>query len=143
MMNRNFKRISRYLSVFCLVLMIIFTFSISFVVNASSHDLDDPPGTPDTPFTFQNPLKADYNTVESFIGAILDIVVKVGVSLVTLMIIWAGFLFVTAQGSDEKLITARKAFTYAIIGAAIVLGAFVIEKALQGTVDQLTNEETT
>ena len=53
------------------------------------------------------------------------------------MIIWSGFLFVTARGSDEKLSTAKKAFAYAVIGAAIVLGAFVIEQALQGTVDQL------
>lgn len=137
-MNKNLKRIFHYLSAFCLVLMIVFSFSGTVLADPPSlgnpHDHDQ---TPSGDFTFQNPLKQDYNTVEAFIGAILEVVVKVGIPVLTLMIIWSGFLFVTARGSDEKLSTAKKAFAYAVIGAAIVLGAFVIEQALQGTVDQL------
>jgi len=54
-----------------------------------------------------------------------------------LAIIYTGFLFVEAQGSPEKITKAKKALTYTIIGAAILLGAFVIADAIGKTVDEI------
>ena len=58
-------------------------------------------------------------------------------SLGTIMIIWAGILYLTSAGSPEKMGKAKTAFIYAIIG--IVVGilattiANVIVGILQGT----------
>ena len=56
------------------------------------------------------------------------------------MIIYTGFLFVTARGDVAKITTAKQAFLYVIIGAAIMLGAFVIKTAITGTVEQLKGQ---
>ena len=55
--------------------------------------------------------------------------------MVVFFIIYAGFLFVTAQGKDEALKSARKALVNALIGAAIVFGAFVILEVIEATVN--------
>ncbi len=83
----------------------------------------------------QNPIRA--GNFEEFLNAIISIVVQIGVPVVALGIIYSGFLFVTAGGNTEKLNLAKQTFLYTLIGAAIVLGAFVISAAIQGTVDQL------
>lgn len=84
-----------------------------------------------------NPLGDSIKDIPSFIKAIINIVLTVGVPIVVLAIIYAGFLFVTAQGNEEKLKTAKKTFLYTIIGAAILLGAFVIANAIRGTVEEI------
>jgi len=88
-----------------------------------------------TQFQIKNPLKAD-DLVE-FIHDILGIVVQVGVPLLVLAVVYVGFLFVAARGNSSKLEEAKTAFFWTIIGAAIVLGAFVISTALQNTINQL------
>jgi len=89
--------------------------------------------------TIENPLKDGLDDIPSFIVAIIKIVLVVGVPLVALAIIYSGFLFVQAQGNKDKLETAKKAILYSIIGAALVLGAFVISNAIQGTVDDISS----
>jgi Na+-driven multidrug efflux pump len=85
--------------------------------------------------TLENPLK--YDNVPELIEAIINIVVQIGVPVVGVMIIYSGFLFVSAQGNEEKLTKAKSAFLWTVIGAAIVLGAFVISRAIRATIDQL------
>jgi len=75
--------------------------------------------------------------IPSFIQTILNSVLVVGVPIVTLAIIYTGFLFVTAQGNSEALTKAKKTLLYTLIGAALLLGSFVISKAIKGTVDEI------
>ncbi len=76
----------------------------------------------------QNPLKAE--TFDQLISAIADIVMKIGGTLAFLFIIWSGFLFVTARGSEEQLKKAKVTFQWTIIGTAVLLGAAVIAKII-------------
>jgi len=99
----------------------------------SANDPSDTPGG--GVLRLQNPIKA--NTFPQFLQAIIAIVVQVGIPVVVLGIMYAGFLFVTARGNSEQLNTAKQALLYSLIGAGIVLGAFVISTAIQGTIDQL------
>lgn len=85
----------------------------------------------------ENPLSDDLKDIPAFIVAIINIVLLVGIPIVTLAIIYAGFLFVSAQGNTEKLGTAKKALLYSVVGAGLLLGAFVLAEAIKGTVDQL------
>ena len=76
-------------------------------------------------------------TIPDFIKVIINIVLVVGIPIVALAIIYTGFLFVTAQGNTEKLGKAKKALVYTLLGAAILLGAFVIAEAIGKTVDEI------
>ncbi len=86
--------------------------------------------------TLTNPLP-DITSVQAFIAKLLDLVVQIGLPVVVLMIVYCGFLFVTARGDTEQLKTAKTAIVWTLIGAAVVLGASVISQAICGTINQL------
>lgn len=84
-----------------------------------------------------NPIGPNLNTLPDFIIKLIKIVLYVGVPIVALAIIYTGFLFVSAQGEEKKLIEAKKAIVSTLIGAVLLLGAFVIANAIQQTVDDI------
>lgn len=84
-----------------------------------------------------NPLNSDIDTIPKFINELIKIVLYVGIPIVALAIIYTGFLFVEAQGSPEKITKAKKALLYTLIGAVLLLGAFVIANAIGKTVDEI------
>jgi len=90
------------------------------------------PGAP----PIDNPLGA-IDSIEGLIHAILNIVVQIGLPVIALAIVYCGFLFVKAQGNESELTKAKTALFYTVIGAAVVLGAFVIQQAIIGTINQL------
>jgi len=75
-------------------------------------------------------------SIPQFIKSLLDIVIKLGVTVSAFFLIWAGYLFVTSQGDPGKLTTARRAFTWAVIGTAVVLGSWLIASVIQVTIWQ-------
>ena len=93
-------------------------------------------GTPADPNNFSNPL--DFETLADFLNALLNVIIIIGIPVVTLAIIFAGFLFITAQGNETKVSTAKKIFFWVVIGALLILGAKALAVAIQGTVDDLT-----
>lgn len=87
-----------------------------------------------------NPFKCPNNdcSIKGFIEAIINkILMPIGGMVAVLMIMYAGFMYVTAQGDTGKISKAHDALLYAVIGAAVLLGAFVISQAIGGTIDQL------
>ena len=90
-----------------------------------------------------NPLKFDCtangtgNCLESFLSSIMDFVIQIGVVVVILMLVYIGYLFVVAQGSDSKLSEARQALMWTLIGALILLGAKAITSGIMSTVRAL------
>ena len=83
---------------------------------------------------FDNPIETD--TLAGFLEKVLDIILTIGIPIVAVFIIYSGFLFVTARGNAEKLKEAKQTFFYTMIGAAILLGAWVLAQAISGTIDQ-------
>jgi len=82
-----------------------------------------------------NPLKSENLT--ALLADILNIVVEIGIPIVTIMIIMAGFKYVTAGGDSGKVQDAHEMFLWTVVGAAIVLGAFVIVNIIQTTVNAI------
>lgn len=78
--------------------------------------------------TLTNPIA--YTTVYEFVRAMLGVVVRIGVLVLGIMIVYSGFLFVTAQGNTQKLEEAKKSFIWVVIGGAIVLGAWGLSLAI-------------
>lgn len=87
--------------------------------------------------TLKNPLKFD--SLPELISGILNGVVQLGAILLVLMLVWVGFLFVTAQGNPEKVSTARSALLWTVIGGLILLGAEAIAKVVEATVGSITS----
>lgn len=84
----------------------------------------------------ENPFKE--NTIEGLINTIVnDILLPIGGVVAVLMIMWAGFLYVTAKGDPGQIKKAHDALLWAVIGAAILLGAWVISQAITTTISQL------
>ncbi len=82
------------------------------------------------------PFKGTGNTIEGFINLIIkDILMPIGGVVAVLMVMWAGFLYVTAGGKPAQIEKAHKAFLAAVIGAAILLGAYVISSAISKTLE--------
>ena len=88
------------------------------------------------PIVIVNPFKA--NTIQELIKTIIDdILIPIGAVVAVVMIMYAGFLFVTARGDSGQITKAKDALLYAVIGAAILLGASIISKAIEITIGQL------
>jgi hypothetical protein len=75
-----------------------------------------------------NPLGADSFT--GLIQLIVSLAARVGVPIAGIFVVLAGFQFVTAQGNEEKLKRAKATLTYALIGAGVLIGAWVIANAV-------------
>jgi hypothetical protein len=85
-----------------------------------------------------NPLAFD--SIKEFLIAATDAFIKIAFPIVVLMIIYSGFLFVAAQGNEEKLKTAKRTIMWTIIGALIVLSATVLVNVIGGTVDKIKSD---
>lgn len=74
--------------------------------------------------SFKNPLS--FTSITDMIVAILNIVIIISTPIVVFFLIYAGFMYVTAQGNPEKLKVASSALLYGIIGGVIILAAIPI-----------------
>ena len=79
--------------------------------------------------TIPNPLRA--NTFEQLLNSIVDFLFYLSLGLVPLMIVIAGFYFITAQGDPAKIETGKTLLKWAIIGFIIVICAKGIIQLLQ------------
>ena len=86
--------------------------------------------------TITNPFKQ--NTIQDLIKTIVnDILMPIGAVVAALMVMYAGFMYVTAGGDPGKIKKAHDALLWTVVGAAILLGAWVISQAIQSTINQL------
>jgi len=105
-------------------------------------DKQTPPPGPGTdvsqnqpPITLKNPLKV--NSIAEFLELVLKIVTLFALPIIIFFIIYAGFLFVTAQGKPDQITKARNALLYSVVGGVIILGAHLLLAVIQGTVGTL------
>jgi type II secretory pathway component PulF len=91
--------------------------------------------------TYLNPIKlmltngTEVTTIPQLLLALVDGFVALMAPVIVAFIIYAGFLFVTAAGEPAKIEKARFVLTWTLIGAAVLLGAKVMEVAVQTTVE--------
>jgi len=79
-----------------------------------------------------NPIGAP--SIQEFIRIFLEGILKIGMPIVALAVIYCGFLFVKAQGKPEAITKAKDALLYTLIGAAVLLGSWAIAKLVADTV---------
>jgi len=81
--------------------------------------------------TLDNPI--NFNTFPDLFGAIATGVLAIIGGLSTIMIIWAGILYLTSAGNTSQMDTAKKALFYAIIGIVVASGATAIVAFIKTT----------
>ena len=86
---------------------------------------------------FENPLNSNFSSIPAFIAGALKVLVIVALPIITLFIVISGFMYIMARGNPGKITEANKNFMYVIIGALLILGAWVIATLIGGTVTQL------
>lgn len=85
--------------------------------------------------TLVNPLKV--NSLEGLLGLIIDAAVQLGTIVLILALVYVGFLFVAARGSEEKIRDARRYFFWIVIGGLLVLGAKGLSEVIKSTANTL------
>jgi hypothetical protein len=123
-----FIRYKNALNVLYVVIVLFAPFVFSYAADPAGVNLD---------VRIQNPLGGGVRTIPAFIESALNLVMMIGVPIVALAIIYAGFLFVTAQGNSTKLEEAKKTLMHVLIGAALLLGSWIIANAIQGTIEEI------
>ena len=86
-----------------------------------------------------SPLNPSISSIPAFISTALKVLVMVALPIISLFIVYSGFMFVIARGNESMLSEAKKNFFFVIVGSILILGAWVIATLIGGTVAQLTN----
>jgi hypothetical protein len=84
-----------------------------------------------------NPLQ-NICSFGDFVELLLQGVIRIGLPIAVLFIVYSGFLFVTAQGSVTKLDEAKKTFLWTVVGVAIFLGSWTLAMIVKETIVLLT-----
>lgn len=88
-----------------------------------------------SPGVLTNPLGD--KTLIDLLNIILDAIVLLMIPIIVLMVIYAGFTFVTAQGNQEKLSRAKTMLLWTLVGALIILAAEAILTLITNSVESL------
>lgn len=88
------------------------------------------------PISIPNPV-GNINSLSDLFYKIVNFVVSLSYVVIAFFLLLAGFKFVTAQGSEDKLTDAKNTFKYTVIGAILIIGAQVIVDVVRGIITQI------
>lgn len=77
------------------------------------------------------------DTIPEVLLTLVDAVLLLLAPIAVVFFVYAGFLFVTAQGNDQKLSVAKRMFFWTFLGAVLILGTKVLTEAIQQTINEL------
>ena len=84
----------------------------------------------------ESPLK-NIGGIEVLIEKILNALVLILLPIAAVFIIYAGFLYVKAQGNSEALKKAHQALLWTLVGTAVILGAWLLAQIIGATIEQI------
>jgi hypothetical protein len=128
-MKKHFARIIRYgrIGIFTALLPVV-TFAQSGQCGSGTSN-----GTLCNPSSLPN--------FQQFIAAFLKAIVQISLPILTLFIVYAGFKFVFARGKPEGITEAKRNFLYVILGAILILGAWVLATLISTTASQVLGQQ--
>lgn len=111
---------------FLVVLTIILSLGLSGAVQASYNFEKDSGLKKAGEDLGYNTSRGGDNFIESYIGQLLTIVFSFLGLIFFGLILYAGFIWMTAQGNDSKISEAKKMLVNAIIGLIVILASYAI-----------------
>lgn len=91
---------------------------------------DGEPADPGPSVTMPNP--SGITSVQDLFRKLVDFITPLALLFAGVMIIWSGFLFVTAQGDPTAITKAKQNFIWTVTGVAIVLASKAIVDYVSG-----------
>ncbi|PIR74114.1 MAG: hypothetical protein COU35_04115 [Candidatus Magasanikbacteria bacterium CG10_big_fil_rev_8_21_14_0_10_47_10] len=120
-------------------ILVLFLLSISILYTppALAQAIGDPLGV-----EFGSASGLSNTDPRSTVAGIINVALSLlGIILVTL-IVYAGFLWMTAAGNDDQITKAKKILSSAIIGLIIILSAYAITRFVTDNLQQVTGAGT-
>jgi amino acid transporter len=74
------------------------------------------------------------------LGNIIEVFLSVLGIIFVVLVVYAGYLYLTAAGDDEKVKKAKKLLGQAVIGLIIVLSAYAIALFVLGSLSEISKE---
>ena len=68
------------------------------------------------------------STLEQIVGGVINVITGFLGLIALIIILWGGFVWMTAGGNEEKVAQAKKLIITGIIGLAIILASYAIAK---------------
>lgn len=115
----------------------LLSFSLFFTIGVALVYAQGSVGNPSINAKLENPFRGGDDLFTLMKTIIKDILMPIGGVIVVLSFIYSGLLYVTAQGNQAKIDTAHKALLYTSIGAAVLLGAWVLATVICNTIGQI------
>ena len=85
-------------------------------------------------FAFKNPFK-EITTITSLIEAIINFLKSLAVIVSAILIVYAGYLYMTSAGNQQKIETAQKTLIWALVGIGVILIASAITKVIENVLE--------
>jgi hypothetical protein len=89
-----------------------------------------------TEINIENPISI--NSVPELIEKVFEFLIKIGIPLLVVMIVYSGWLYLFARGNPGEIKKAHDMFLYTLIGGAILLSAWAIAQLIHSTLIDLT-----
>ncbi|PLX20310.1 hypothetical protein C0584_06215 [Candidatus Parcubacteria bacterium] len=140
-----------------ILILLIFTFSFfnvpavqaqnlqdAFITSGGSIDMETGAAIPSPIYAVGQ--ETGYNTsqtIESILGKVILALLSVLGIIFLILLIYAGFLWMTASGNESKVDKARSIMITSVIGLIIVLSAYSISYFVLSSVQQETLQSTT
>lgn len=97
---------------------------------------DEAPSLEYMEIEIENPISV--NSVPELIQTILEGLIKIGIPLLVVMIVYSGWLYLFARGDPGKIKSAHDMFKYTLLGGAILLASWAIAELIHSTLLDLT-----
>lgn len=123
-------KLSKVLLTTCFSLTLVFGFAFANFALAEK----DPLG-----LSYGEATGLSNQDVRFTVGRIINVALGLLGTVVVVIILYAGFEWMTAGGSEDKVADAKKRITYAIIGLAIILSAYAISSFVTSNLYQATS----
>jgi len=117
-------------------IVFIFTFSSGVALAHETGETHSHEGDGGVTAELTNPL-SNISSIPDFFRVLIEIILVFAIPFIVFFIIYAGFLYVTAQGNPEKIKKAHNALLYALIGGLLILGANVLLIIITNTINQI------
>lgn len=135
---KKFTKFARQFSLFALVCFFSLSPLVSFAQGTGGNSGGGTGGNSGGTVTLENPLAGGITSLQDFLVAILNnIILPICAIVVVMLIIYSGFLFVTARGDVDQLKDAKQSLKNVVIGTAILFGAVAISYAIGNTLCQI------
>ncbi len=89
-----------------------------------------------TQVEIENPISI--NSIPELIQKVFEGLLKIGIPLLVVMIVYSGWLYLFARGNPGEIKKAHDMFLYTLIGGAILLAAWALAQLIHSTLIDLT-----